>query len=769
MTSIFYRGVVVIFCIVALLDIRTAAAEGKIYPGERWEIKTANEVGLDAAKLEALSNFIGGRGCVVRHGCMVYTWGDQSKRGDVASAAKPWYSHFLFKALEDGRISGLDEKVSKWEPRLNIINKDLGYKDRDITLRHMANQISCYGVTEPPGTAYAYNDWQMALFWDTVFLKVYGSTYEMVDEQVLHPQLTDILECEDNPTFMAFGVKDRAGRLAVSVRDFARFGLLYLHRGNWKGRQLISREHAAALVTTPLHNTIPRSDSQEGSQGAEMISGQRTMGSQRIPDNQTDHFGSYSWLWWTNGVDRNGKRHWADAPLDAFGGFGHGGRRAMAVIPSLDIIVSWNDADIKGGEMENKALKLLVEAVKSPDPPLIEEGVSESAAQDGQIIVDPNHPQWLKYKKGGPFFMAGPGDPEDFLYRGKLNPDGTRNGDQTALINKLKGTGANCIYLMAVRSHGGDGEQTHNPFIDNDPTKKINMKVLDQWESWFAEMDKNGIVIYFFFYDDDALVWDTGDKMGKEEKYFIHTLVNRFEHHKHLIWCVAEEYEEAFSAARVKNIAAEIRSADDYDHIIAVHKLPGLDFSEFKDDPNIEQFAIQYEGSIDTLHDGMVTAWQNAAGQYNLNMSEVPWGKTGTGAESRIKSWAMVMGGAYVMVNGMDIESTDVSDLEDMGRIVRFFESTNFYEMAPHDELKYGGTDYVLAKQGDSYVAYALNLSGDIGLKDMSAGTYNINWFDCVTGKSIAQNNVKVGAGVQTFSKPAGIGSELAVYIKRID
>ena len=44
-----------------------------------------------------------------------------------------------------------------------------------------------------------------------------------------------------------------------------------------------------------------------------MIPGQRTMGSKVIPDNQTDHMGSYSWLWWINGVDREGKRHWANA------------------------------------------------------------------------------------------------------------------------------------------------------------------------------------------------------------------------------------------------------------------------------------------------------------------------------------------------------------------------------------------------------------------------------------------------------------------------
>ena len=55
----------------------------------------------------------------------------------------------------------------------------------------------------------------------------------------------------------------------------------------------------------------------------------------------------------------------------------------------------------------------------------------------GQIIVDPENASWLVYNrdrdKNGkldPFFMCGPGDPEEFLYRGTRNPDGTRNGDQ---------------------------------------------------------------------------------------------------------------------------------------------------------------------------------------------------------------------------------------------------------------------------------------------------------------------------------------------------
>ena len=1236
-----------------------ARAEEPVYPGTEWKTRTPEQAGLDAKKLKELSEYAGGFGCVVRHGYMVYTWGDAGRRKDVASAAKPLYSHFLFKAVEDGRIFNFDERISKWEPRLNRINKKLGYKDSNISWRHCANQISCYGLAEAPGTAYAYNDWQMALFWDTLFKKVYGANFETVDAEVFHPMLTDQIQCQDNPTFMAFGVKDRAGRLAISPRDFARFGLLYLRKGKWKNKQLISREHATMAVTSSLPNSIPRA----GKQAADMIPQQRSIGSKNIPDNQCDHAGSYSWLWWTNGVSRDGARHWPDVPVDTYGCFGHGGPRAMVVLPGQDLIISWNDAKIRSAEMENHALGLLVQAASShpgnirgktknlgsrdglmwdcmewsvkdvshsgnpfdvsaraafthagtgekrvtemfydgddawrfrftgtrtgkwtfetssnipglnghtgavtvaenpgrnikgflthvgnkyaiqvkdetdlrgylfnaymsrvrhpaylddfgadlqqvqtkagaclkdalangfeivfvhvnnnwfklgvrehnkhnsenPDPlafrvlekiiktihaaggrvhiwawgdesrkwtpkgvtggingkadrrlqryiaarlgplpgwtmgygfdlhewtnteqlnawaaymhdhfgfqhllcargyvlegsfnvnsydgfgrdvaltatahgpadykeitedmdgdlarpHLYEErhsykrdgfnldmdgtrrllwwesmaggmggfygfypnspypypnpeqlrthyefwhtnnrfrldmqrannlsnsahvlsvplklhcvfyaenastihmdlsgmpGTQPAIAVDtikqykeikigilsakehvwkapyrsdwaiavgdfderdekamlhdsaGQIIANPDHPQWLSRSDGGPFFMCGPGDPEDFLYRGSLNPDGTRAGDQMELIEKMKGTGANCIYLMAIRSHGGDGDKTHNPFVDNNPAKGINSAVLDQWETWFTEMDKHDIVIYLFFYDDSARVWRTGDRVGEEEKNFIRMLVNRFEHHRNLIWCIAEEYQEALSAKRVKNIAAEIRSADDHNHVIAVHKLNGLDFSELADESNIDQFAIQYNvKTAEELHTGIVKAWRDAKGRYNLNLSEAAdWG---TGAELRKKCWACAMGGAYVMILGMDIATTAKSDLQDCGRLVRFFESTDFQQFSPHDELGFAGTQYVLARPGRSYIAYASKLQGKIGLKNMRAGVYKLRWYDCATGREVAMDNVTVAAGDRSWDKPGGIGSELAVYIERI-
>jgi len=139
----------------------------------------------------------------------------------------------------------------------------------------------------------------------------------------------------------------------------------------------------------------------------------------------------------------------------------------------------------------------------------------------------------------------------------------------------------------------------------------------------------------------------------------------------------------------------------------------------------------------------------------------------GSGKSMRDKCWACAMGGAYVMILDMDIAGTPKSDLEDCGRLVRFFESANFDELSPHDELAFAGTKYVLANPGDSYIAYASNLAGEIGLKDLKPGTHDFRWFDCATGKDVVQKAVKVAAGNQSWATPNGMGGELALHIKR--
>jgi CubicO group peptidase (beta-lactamase class C family) len=198
--------------------------DAPVYPGAAWETRRPEEVELSRAKLDALAARVGGRGCVVRHGYLVYTWGDASKSGDIASAVKPVLTTLLFLAVQEGKLKSVDDKVADFEPRLRTLNRG---KDATITWRHFASQMSGYGLTEPPGDAYSYNDFALALYYDALTSKVYRQD----GTRILRERLADVLHFQDRYTFTAFGPDDRPGRLAVSVRDLARFGLLYLRSG----------------------------------------------------------------------------------------------------------------------------------------------------------------------------------------------------------------------------------------------------------------------------------------------------------------------------------------------------------------------------------------------------------------------------------------------------------------------------------------------------------------------------------------------------------
>jgi CubicO group peptidase (beta-lactamase class C family) len=345
---------VALFCAGAHAD-----ASGDVYPGAHWAWRTPEQVGLDRAKLDALRDLVGGRGCVVRHGFMVYSWGDIGRSGDVASAVKPLISTLLLLAVQDGRVASVDAPVADFEPRLRTLN---GGKDAGITWRHLASQTSGYGLAERPGEAWAYNDCALALYFDTLIDRVYRQPADTVlKERIAWP-----LGFEDPCTFDAFGRADRAGRLAVSVRDFARFGLLYLRHGKWMGKALLKPALVKLALDSPVRPDMPRSSGRD----ADMLPGQRTLGGGK--DQTATGPGFYSFNWWLNRTDRAGRRLYRFAPPDTYLASGHGGIRDLWIFPSFDLIVSWNDANVEDHDASpadpdtksNRAARLICEAVR---------------------------------------------------------------------------------------------------------------------------------------------------------------------------------------------------------------------------------------------------------------------------------------------------------------------------------------------------------------------------------------------------------------------
>ena len=710
-----------------------------VWPGDTWQTANPESQGVNSAKLNQAMSYLASKcgsagaeqAVVVRNGYMIWKGSDIDNAHNVWSASKSFTSTVLSLLIDDGKCT-LDTYAKDY---ISSLSSDYS----DVKLRHFATMTSGYNAVrykeesvcqshtpfEPaspqfsPGSSFKYCDDAMNEF-ANVLTRIAGEDIE----SFLKDRIADPIGMNDAKwdwgdwgTIDGMVVNGGAGNkgkgIHISAHELARFGLLFLNRGNWNGRQLISSSWVDQATSVQVPSSLPGSD------------------------------GCYCYNWW----------RLSGTPVPTYMASGYNNNKCI-VIRDWDMVIVRLGKD---GSIDKSIYATFLDKI---------EDALDSGPLPGQIIVDPDHPEWLIYNGDGPFFMCGPGDPEDFLYRGSRNSDGTRSGDQMKLINKLKGTGANCIYMQAVRSHGGDGDSTHNPFVGSNPSKGLDQDILDQWEGWFTEMDNNGIVIFFFFYDDSACIWKTGDSVGAEERAFIQGLVNKFKHHKHLIWCVAEEYSEKYSRERVSNIAAEIRSADKYNHVIAVHQHSGTSFSEFANDLNIEQFAMQIgASSVSGLHRDCVKAWNGASGRYNVNVAEGTNHVSGGSTEIRKKSWAAAMGGAYVMIYEMFIDDTPTSDLQDCGRLVSFFESTDFDTMVPHDDLKNGNTDYVLANPGHSYIAYASGPTTTIGLKNMTSGTYSFKWFDCKDGDTVEQNNMSVSSGDQTWNKPSEPGNEIAVYI----
>ncbi|MBI3465757.1 MAG: serine hydrolase [Planctomycetes bacterium] len=351
--------------LVLLPLVAAAEAAELVWPGKTWASRPPEAVGLDRLKLDALRNLVGGSGVVIRHGYLAYSWDDVAKSSDVASAVKPVISTLLLIAVQEGKLCGVDDPVSNFEPLLKELN---GGKDAGITWRHLAMQTSGYGLAEPPGAAYAYNDYALALYYDTLTRKV----FQDAGTNVLKTRLGDVLGFEDAYTFEAFGATDRPGRLAISVRDFARFGLLYLRGGRWRERQVVRPELIRLAVSSALPTDLPVTTARD----ADMLPGQRTLGGGKNITRVGP--GYYSFNWWLNSTDRAHRRLFVDAPADALVASGHGGKRMLWIIPSLDLLVCWNDADVADHDMSpgnpdtrcNRAARLMRAAGRTPAGPV---------------------------------------------------------------------------------------------------------------------------------------------------------------------------------------------------------------------------------------------------------------------------------------------------------------------------------------------------------------------------------------------------------------
>ncbi len=325
--------------------------EKSVFPKEQWEYKEPRELHLDATVLNEFAQQLGGRGCVIKNGFVVKSWGDQSERSDWLSSAKPVLSTLLFFAIEEGLVKSVDQPIADF-------GWDLKEKDRQITFRHLGSMNSGYARPEGPGEAWAYNDYAIQLYQKTLFDRVFKEDPKQAAE---HPKRLGALQLQDGLKF-----RESNRRLSASVRDFARIAWFWLNHGKWHNQQLIPKKYFEKYMCPQTPKELPHTKKAETDDYLEI--GSFGGGSDHFTD-----FGAgiYGFNWWFNDTGRlhPGKRTWPDAPKDTIMSIGFGGN-CSALFPDLNMIVvcakgDWGKLDAGNPQSKmNQLFKLLLTSIE---------------------------------------------------------------------------------------------------------------------------------------------------------------------------------------------------------------------------------------------------------------------------------------------------------------------------------------------------------------------------------------------------------------------
>lgn len=221
----------------------------------------------------------GPAGLVIKNGYIVAQWGDVNRVDMTFSVTKSYLSTVAGLAIDNGLIKSVNDKVGNyvWDEHFESAHNS------KVTWHHLLNQSSdwngsLFGLHDwadrppregtiddwknrkllEPGTNYEYNDVRVNLLAYSL-LQVWRNPLPVVlKEKIMDP-------IGASTTWRWFGYENsyvtidgynvqsvsggghNGGGIFINSYDHARFGLLFLRNGKWKGQQLLSEKWINAV------------------------------------------------------------------------------------------------------------------------------------------------------------------------------------------------------------------------------------------------------------------------------------------------------------------------------------------------------------------------------------------------------------------------------------------------------------------------------------------------------------------------------------------
>lgn len=332
------------FALLLVLVTVSAARAQAVFPGADWETATPASQGLAAEKLDQARDWLASHnsrsGLVVRHGRLVAEWyfdgADRNSKFAAYSTSKSLSSMAAGLAIADGKLA-LDQTVGRYLPDARPEGK------RSITVKQLLSMTSgvhnnsaigqredlfTYVLREAPldhepGSKWDYNNTGLALL-SPVFQQATGKQIDaFLNERVFAPIG---ISADDWTWEHRDGYAIPYSGCHLNARAMGRIGLLVLHQGKWRERQVVPADWLQESVA---------------------------------PSQELNK--SYGYLWWNNTTSK-----WPNVPQDAFAALGRWDNNIL-IVPSLDLVVI-RQSDRQPGQDHQIAeyFRLVCDAVTKP-------------------------------------------------------------------------------------------------------------------------------------------------------------------------------------------------------------------------------------------------------------------------------------------------------------------------------------------------------------------------------------------------------------------
>jgi CubicO group peptidase (beta-lactamase class C family) len=273
----------------------------------------------------------GPAGIILKNGYQIASWGETKRVDMTFSVTKSYLSTVAGLAVDRGFFKPTDTVAnSVWDTTFD------GAHNQQITWEQLLNQSSDWSGTlwgshdwadrppstgsiddwknrtfHSPGTHFEYNDVRVNILAYSLLQVWRKPLPQILKENIMDPigatnswrwygYKNSWVELDGNRMQSVSGGGHSGGGLFINTEDHARFGLLFLNKGNWNGTQLLSKawvENATASSPAKIN---------------------------------------YGYMWWLN--KKGTPRYWEGIPENVYYAAGFGGN-FIVIIPDEDMVV----------------------------------------------------------------------------------------------------------------------------------------------------------------------------------------------------------------------------------------------------------------------------------------------------------------------------------------------------------------------------------------------------------------------------------------------